>query len=270
MDLNLRGRRALITGGSKGIGLAIAQSLAKEGCDLVLVGRSDAALQQARQTIQPQYNIGIDCIACDMATSGAAERLAVQAGAFDILINNAGSIPGGDLLALDDASWRAAWDLKVFGYINLTRAIYRTMAQRRQGTILNVIGMAGERPDGPYIAGSSGNAALMAFTRALGGESVELGVRVLAVNPGLVATDRLVSLLRPRAAAVLGDAERWQELLDFLPIGRAARPDEVANVVTFLVSDLASYVSGTVITVDGGFTGRGNIWGPRPKSPSAR
>ncbi len=267
MDLHLRGRRALITGGSKGIGLAIAHSLALEGCDLVLVGRSQAALQQAQQDLRSRHNSQVDIITADLATQGAAENLAQEAGDLDILINNAGSIPGGDLLALEEAPWRAAWDLKVFGYINLTRAIYRRMAARRAGTILNVIGMAGERPDGPYIAGSSGNAALMAFTRALGGESVELGIRVLAVNPGLVATDRLVSLLRPRAQDVLGDAERWQELLDFLPIGRAATPKEVADVVTFLISDLASYVSGTVITVDGGFTGRGNIWGPRPKQP---
>ncbi len=264
MDLQLRGRRALITGGSKGIGLATAMVLAEEGCDLLLVGRSGAALAEAQQALHARYNGRVEIIAADVGAPGVAEQLAADAGHLDILINNAGSIPGGDLLAVDEPTWRAAWDLKVFGYINLTRAVYRAMAARRQGTILNVIGMAGERPDGPYIAGSTGNAALMAFTRALGGESVEQGIRVLAVNPGLVATDRLVSLLRPRAAEVLGDAERWQEFLDFLPIGRAATPEEIADVVAFMVSERAAYVSGTVVTVDGGFTGRGNIWGPRP------
>ena len=151
-----------------------------------------------------------------------AEALAAGAGELDILINNAGAIPGGDLLKVDEDTWRRAWDLKVFGYINLTRAVYAQMKAKRSGVIVNVLGNAGEKLNAAYIAGSTANAGLMAFTRALGGAAPADGIRVLGVSPGPVATDRLLSLYRQMAATKLGDANRYRELFKGMAFDRPA------------------------------------------------
>ena len=261
MDLGLQGKRVLITGASRGIGLATALRFAEEGADLFLVARNATDLNASVSQIRSHHNVAVQSISADLARSEQIDRVVAAAGPIDVLINNAGSIPGGTLDEIDEARWRQAWDLKVFGYINLTRRVHPQMSDRKSGVIVNVIGMAGERPDAPYIAGSAGNASLMAFTRALGGTSTSYGVRVVGVNPGLVATDRLKSLLRPKAEKKFGDAERWNEFVDHLPPKRAADPDEIATVVTFLASPRASYVSGTIVTVDAGFASCGNIWG---------
>ena len=167
MDLDLTGKRALISGASKGIGLAVAMLLAEEGCDLVLVARSGEGLERAATAIRARWNVSIQLIAADLSRKEEIERVANEAGVLDILVNNAGAIAPGTLHTIDDALWRSGWELKVFGYINLTKALYARL-KGRQGVIVNVIGVAGERVDPSYLAGSSGNAALMAFTRALG------------------------------------------------------------------------------------------------------
>jgi NAD(P)-dependent dehydrogenase (short-subunit alcohol dehydrogenase family) len=157
---------------------------------------------------------------------------------------------------IDEARWRAAWDLKVFGYINLTREFLALMAKRGRGVIVNVVGLAGEKMDAGYVAGSAGNAALIAFTKAVGSTSLDKGVRVLGCNPGPVETDRIITLMKTRAEREFGDAARWQEYLKRLPLGRAAKAEEVADLVTFLASDRAAYISGTVTNIDGGLGAR--------------
>lgn len=252
MDLELRGRKALITGASKGIGAAIARTLAGEGCDLVLTARDGAALDALCTDLAQQHGVTATAIAADLREPGAVVLLAQAAGDADILVNNAGDIPGGSLAAIDEARWRKAWGLKVMGTIDLSRAFYALMKERGSGVIVNVIGAAGERMDANYIAGSSGNAALYAFTRALGGASMRDGIRVVGVSPGAVATERIRQLMRSAAEARFGDGDRHEELMQGLPAGRAADPREVADLVAFAASARASYISGTVITIDGG------------------
>ncbi len=251
MDLQLAGKRALITGGSKGIGAASARVLAEEGCDLLLVARDGAALQTTADALRSQFQVKVEIMAADLSRQPEVERLAAAAGPVDVLVNNAGAIPPGSLLAVDDGAWRAAWDLKVFGFISLTRALYPALKQRG-GVVVNVIGAAGETFDPNYITGSAGNAALMAFTRALGRAAPADGMRVVGINPGPVATDRLVTLLRARAERELGDAGRWQELTRGMAFGRPAEPGEIAAAVAFLASPRSGYTSGTILTINGG------------------
>jgi NAD(P)-dependent dehydrogenase (short-subunit alcohol dehydrogenase family) len=259
MDLKLAGRTALITGGSKGIGLATAKWFAAEGVNLRLVARSPADLESAAKSIRKASSVGVETMPADLADAAQREQVAARFPEVDILINNAGAVPSGAIDAVDDATWRAAWDVKMFGYINMTRSYFARMKARRRGVILNIIGIGGERLDYNYIAGSTGNAGLMAFTRALGGRSPDFNVRVLGVNPGPVATERFAWLGRQRAAAELGDPERWTERHKHMPWGRPATCDEIAASVVFLASDLCSYTSGTIVTIDGGMVHRGGL-----------
>lgn len=256
MDLELRGKNVLVTGSSRGIGFACAAGFAAEGCNLHIASRDAAKLEEAREKIVKQYGITVTCHPCDLSVTANAVALGRACGNIDVLVNNAGAIPGGRIDEIDDDRWRRAWDLKVFGYINLTREVYGQMQKRGAGAIVNVIGLAGERNRPEYIVGSSGNAALMGFTRALGAESVDHGVRVIGVNPGRVETERQIDHLKDAAGSKFGDRNRWKEIRDQmvqgLPFKRSARPDEVADLVVYLASARASYISATIINIDAG------------------
>ena len=243
MELNLKGKRVLVTGASKGIGRACVETLTSEGCTVLGASRSIAPGPGAK--------------AVDLSQRGAAEALAAWAGDLDILVNNAGAIPGGDVLKVDEDTWRKAWDLKMFGYINLTRAVYAAMKKKGRGVIVNIIGAAGEKMNAAYIAGSTANAGLMAFTRALGGASHADGIRVLGINPGPIATDRLISLHKQMAQTKFGDASRYEELFREMSFGRPGTPGEIASAVAFLASERSGYTSGCILTIDGGQSARG-------------
>ena len=253
MDLELRGKWALVTGASKGIGAAVAQVLAEEGCHLHLAARNDEALTALAESLQTVHGVQVEVHVIDLRNRAQRRQLADNCGTIDILVNNAGDIPGGTLQDIDEDRWRQAWELKVFGYIDLTRAVYARMQAQGHGAIVNIIGLAGERFDAGYIAGSSANAALMAFTRALGGRSMEHGIRVAGINPGSIRTDRIITLLKTRAQAKFGDESRWEELAAQMSMGQ---PREIADVAAFLASKRASYVSGAVLAVDGGAASR--------------
>ncbi len=203
MDLKLGGRKAVVTGASKGIGAAVAEALAREGCDVVLVARDASALGAVKARLRT-HGTAITTEVADLSVSTSVDGLADRHPDATILVNNAGAIPSGRLHEVDEATWRAAWDLKVFGYVNMTRRFYASMQARGGGTIVNVIGSAGKRVDASYIAGSMGNAALIAFTQALGSASAADGIRVVGINPGPVATERHETIFRRRAADTLG------------------------------------------------------------------
>ena len=202
----------------------------------MLVARDEAVLEEAKEAVRVRRQVGVMTIAADLSREAEVLRVADEADGIDILVNNAGAIPPGTLAAVDNETWRRAWDLKVFGFISLCRAVYPAMAARGSGVIVNVIGAAGEKMPANYIAGSAGNAGLMAFTRALGRASPADGIRVVGINPGSTATQRLEMLLRHRAQEALGDADRWLELCKDMPFGRPGRPEEIAYAVAFLAS----------------------------------
>ena len=258
MDLGLTGRTALITGGSKGIGYASAWSLAREGCDVHLAARTEIDLDNAKAAISRRFNVSVMIHATDLSHGDNARKLLEDCADIDILVNNAGAIPAGDIQVVHEARWREAWDLKVFGYINTCRAALENMKLRGKGVIVNVIGAAGERPTPGYIAGAGGNAAIMSMTRALGAASSRHGIRVVGINPGLIETQRMMTLARTSAEAKLGDPERWRELIDStFPPGK---PEHIGDMVAFLACDLSSNTTGTIITIDGGSSARTDLF----------
>ena len=258
MQLDLTGKTALITGASKGIGLACAEVLAAEGCHLNLVARNGAALERAKAEIEGRHGVRVTTYAADLSSTEAILAVVAAVGDVDILINNAGDIPTGSLEEVSDQAIRSGFDLKVFGYITLTREYYPRM-KGRDGVVLNIIGNSGENWDASYFAGSTGNAALMSFTKAIGGASLNDGVRVLGINPGPVATDRMTKIMKRKAIDMLGDESRWEELFDKYPGKRPATAEEVAWLSAFLVSPRAGYITGTVVTLDGGISARGSV-----------
>ena len=259
MDLQLKGKSVLITGASKGIGLATAESFAAEGCELHLTARSADALEAAKQNLSQKYGVTVHIYPLDLSQSENINVLANQAPNVDIVINNAGEVPSGPIESLSEEDWRRGYDLKLFGYIFLTRAMYARMKARRSGVIINDIGNSGENWDANYIAGSTGNAALMAFTKALGGQSLDYGVRVVGVNPGPVETDRMIKINKRRALDLWGDESRHIELRAKYPGGRPASSQEVADLMVFLASPRAAYITGSIVTIDGGISSRGSI-----------
>jgi NAD(P)-dependent dehydrogenase (short-subunit alcohol dehydrogenase family) len=259
MDLRLKGQQVLVTGASQGIGRATAVAFAEAGCQLHLTARDAAALEEVKAEAEAIRPGSVTLHPMDLTAAGAVDALVARCAEVDILVNNAGVIPSGPLDSLDEAAWRAGWELKVFGYINMTRAFLPLMKARGSGVILNDIGNSGQHFDHNYVAGSSGNASLIAFTRALGGRSLDHGVRVLAVNPGPVATRRMIKIMKRRAVDLYGDDSRWQEFYSSYPAGRPATPEEVADLIVFLASPRAGYVTGTVVTIDGGISSRDSI-----------
>lgn len=257
MELGLAGKVALVTGASQGIGAAIARVLAAEGCHLHLAARNEAALQTLKRDLLPT-GVEVALHPGDLGTTAAMEALDRACGDTDILINNAGDIPAGSIEDVSDDAMRRGFDLKLFGYISLSREFWRRR-KGRGGVIVNVIGNSGENWDASYFAGSTGNAALMSFTKALGGRSLDHGVRVVGVNPGPVDTARMLKIMKRKAIDMLGDEARWRELYDRYPGKRPATVEEVADLCAFLASPKAGYITGTVVTIDGGIAARGSV-----------
>ena len=240
MDLGLKGKSVLITGGSKGIGFACAQAFAAEGCRVHIASRDKERLASAARSLGGD----VETHSVDLRDGEALRRLAKECEGVDILVNNAGDIPGGTIETVDEAKWRHAWELKVFGFINLTRELYPRMKARKSGVIVNVIGMAGETHPFEYVCGAVGNAGLAAFTKAMGKGSREHGVRVVGVHPPSTRTDRIVTLMKASAKAKFGDESRYPELM-----GNVIEASQVGDMVCFLASPRAGQLSGVMVNL---------------------
>src|SRR5579872_4316465 len=172
MDIDLKGKTVLITGASKGIGLVIAETMAREGCNLHLAARDEAAMQELAARLAHEHGVTVIVHRSDLGCTEDVEALGRACADVDILVNNAGDIPPGTLEEIDSTAWRMAWDVKVYGYVDLARIIYPRMCARKDGVIINIAGSAARLPNHRYIAGCMANIALNMFTQCLGGESM--------------------------------------------------------------------------------------------------
>lgn len=245
MDLELKGKQALVTGGSRGIGFAIADRLMAEGCTVCLVARDAARLAAAADKLKARHGNAPLVHAADLSINAGVETVYPLIESVDILVNSAGDVPRGSLLDLSTPKLRAAFDVKLFATLALCREALARMAAHGGGVIVNIIGTSGEFPAPRAIPTTTVNGALIAFTRAVGATSVDQGVRMIGINPGIVDTDR-------HASAPGADEATRRAAMAKLPFGRMARPEEVADLAAFLASARASYLSGAVYTIDAG------------------
>jgi len=263
MDLNLKGRTAAITGASKGIGFGIAEELAREGVNLQLAARNGDALTRAADDLRRRFGVQVGTHAVDLAQRDPRDAFAREIAGVDILVNCAGAIPGGTLDQVDEDRWREGWELKLFGYFGITRIVYKEMCNRRRGVIVNIVGAGGVMTGAGYICGGPGNAAVINFTNSLGGEAIRYGVRVVGINPGPVDTPRLQTLQKQAEEKVAPqDLEGWRrQRFRGMAYGRPAHVNEISGMVAFLASDRASYITGTMINIEGGSVARGGAPG---------
>ncbi len=257
MDLGLKGKAALVTGASKGIGRAIALGLAAEGCRVALCARTAGPLEQARQDVRRATGADAVPVAADLsrldeiprAVEAARERL----GAIDVLVNNAGAIRSGDFLKSPDEQWITDWNLKLLGYIRMARAVFPIMQAQGGGVICNIIGGAARNPQSTYLAGGAANAALVNFTKGLSDLGAPQGIRVVGISPSATRTERWDALLEQKAAALAKPIEALRkEAAEKYPLGRIGEPEDIANLACFVVSARASFITGVTISVDGG------------------
>ena len=263
MDLGLEGKVVLITGGSKGIGLACARAFAAEGAKVAIVSRDPANLARAREVLAGDGH-HIHLARADLHEAHSAEDVVEEAttavGPIDILVNSAGAAKRYDPATLDAAAFKAAMDAKYFPYIHTQQAVLRRMAERLKtggasepGAIVNIIGMGGKIASDIHIAGGAANAALMLASVGLAHYYARFGIRINAINPASTLTERVQEALQLEAsrqgistdeALARGEAQ--------VPLGRYAKPEEIADVALFLASRRASYVTGAIVPMDGG------------------
>ncbi len=257
MDLGLKGKVALVTGGSKGIGKAVARGLAQEGAKVAICARNKGSLKQAAQEIAKATGSEVLPVPGDLTQPEDVQRIVDTTvrhfGRIDVLVNNAGAAPGGPILDLTEADWQLALQLKFMGYVRCTKAVLPYMLKQGGGRIVNIVGNDGVKPLGIELSPSAANAADLAMTVALAEQYGNHNICVNAINPGPVATERWDQLIRGIAKMRGISAEEAQRKAErSIPLRRICTPEEVANVAVFVASERASFMNGALITLDGG------------------
>jgi len=251
MNLELDGRRVLVTGGSKGIGLACARAFLAEGARVAIASRSQANLALARAELGEVTTFAADFTDAAAARS-VVDRVEAELGPLDVLVTSAGAARRTPPDELDPAAWRAAMDAKFFTYVNVIDPVVKLMAARGRGAIVNIIGSGGKVASPIHLPGGAANAALMLATVGLANAYAAKGVRVVGINPGLTRTTRVAEGMQAEAARLgISEADALKRSVDRIPLGRLAEAEEIAAAVVFAASPRASYLTGTIITMDG-------------------
>ena len=257
MDLALAGKRCVVTGGSKGIGAATAFALAAEGADVAIIARNEGMLRRRATEIEKAHGTRAIPITADLSTAAGVQSSIDTAqselGGIDVLVNNAGASGFGSIEQVDDDAWKESFDLKLMGYVRGMRAVFPAMRAQRSGRIVNVLGIAGVSPSAGYVLGAF-NAALAHVTRSAAAEVAADGILINAIHPGPTATDRILSGMAAGAESAGVDLENFlqQFATSTIPVGRMGTPEEVAKMIVVLASEVASYMTGGAIQVDGG------------------
>lgn len=258
MEFGLAGKSAIVTGGSRGIGFGIAREFVREGMNVLIVSRDLQALEASAAAISSEYGTRVEILAADLSDSVRAAQsvdAAVAAfGALDVLVNNAGATKRGDFFALTDADWDAGYALKFHGAVRMSRAAWPYL-ETRGGSIINIAGIGSKTPARDFTIGGSVNSALLHVTKALADLGRDRGVRVNAINPGHIVTDRLEHRVRASMEATgLPRAAVLDDMMDSLGIQRFGQPADIGRLACFLASDAAQYIHGAIIDIDGGAT----------------
>ena len=254
---SLGGKVAIVTGGSRGIGRAIARRLAREGAWVVIAARDKAALTAAADEISKAGGT-VETFAADLRTPeapGALVRAALEAyGGIDMVVNNAGATRRGEFVELSEEDWMDGFALKFFGAVRLARAAWPYLKERK-GAVLNIIGTGGRTPGALFTIGGSVNGACLSFTKALADIGIRDGVQVNAINPGFIRTDRLRGWLQSAAAQHGGDVEAAaREMVSRANIVRLGEPEDIANMAAFVLAPQNRFLQGALIDLDGGMT----------------
>ena len=259
MELNLKGRVALVTGGNKGLGAASARQLAAEGAHLFLTARDTGELSAIAEDLADMHAAEVATLATDLTDHGAADEVAAAAidryGRIDILVNSAGASQGGVFWEIEDRVWLDSLELKFLATVRMMRAVIGHMRAQAYGRIVTIVGSAGRQPDSRLLPGAAANAALLAVTKGLADEVAPDGIVINAINPGPTRTERWHTLMRNLAASsgrTVDDIEG--DFIGKIPMNRLGEPEEIARLVAFLASDAAANMTGTSLTADGGWT----------------
>jgi len=261
MEIRLDGRSAIVTGGSKGLGLAIAEEYAASGADVAILARDQGTLAEAKQKIQAKGGKGkVAAISCDVSKAAdikkAYDQVMAEFGKVDIFVNNAGQSTRGPSEELTDEQWQADFDLKLFAQVRFARLLFPQMKERRWGRIISVLNIGAKAPGPDSAPTSISRAAQLAFTKVLSMEGAPYNVLANSLHVGVIVSDQIVRRHR-REGTNVSLEEMIAQAGRGVPLGRMGRAEEFASVATFLASDAASYVTGTSINVDGG---RSPIW----------